>query len=205
MSGRDQAAIMILLAMVIAAGFIIIDQGNRINEYSQVYDHTRFELDYLEVQYEHIYESYQELDDTASGYRRQIIQLNQEIDKIENYEPQWLDLSIRYSELLLEVARLNGLILLNETGGNVTKPSVEPRKEEFHIGDTLAFEVESDYALYGSYFMVYSPNGTLVWEGDPLAEWVEVDDYWVSPFYGQTAYMKPMILFDDYPLGIFYT
>ncbi len=201
MSGRNQAIIMILLAVIIAAGFIILDQRDRINELSQIYDNTKFELDHLEAQYEHLYDSYQELDDQASSYRRRIIQLNQEIDKIKNYEPQWRELTVRYSELLLEVARLNGLLLMQETGNNITAPFVEPRKEEFHIGDTLAFHVESMYALYGSYFMVYYPNGTLCWEGDPLGEWVELDDYWVPPYCGQTAYMTPMILYEDYPLG----
>jgi hypothetical protein len=123
------------------------------------------------------------------------------MDKIKNYEPQWRELTVRYSELLLEVARLNGFLLMQETGNNITAPFVEPRKEEFHIGDSLAFHVESMYALYGSYFMVYYPNGTLCWEGDPLGEWVELDDYWVPPYYGQTAYMTPMILYEDYPLG----
>jgi septation ring formation regulator EzrA len=105
MSGRDQAIIMILLAVIIAAGFIILDQRDRINELSQVYNNTKFELDHLEAQYKHLYDSYQELDDQASSYRRRIIQLNQEIDKIKNYEPQWRELTVRYSELLLEVAR----------------------------------------------------------------------------------------------------
>ena len=201
MSGRDQAAIMILLAMVIAAGFIIIDQRNRINELSQVYEHTQFELDHMNARYEYLYDSYQDLDDIASSYRRQIIQLNQEMDKIKNYEPQWRELTDRYSELLLEVARLNSLLLMNETGNNLTSPVVEPRKEEFRIGDTLAFYVESEYALYGSYFEIYYPNGTLCWESDPISEWAGLDDIWVSPYYGQTAYKKPMTLYEGYPLG----
>jgi hypothetical protein len=201
MGEREQAIILILLAVVISLSFVIIDQRNRINELSQVYDNTRFDLNYLEAQYNHLYDSYKELSNQTLAYRRLIIQLNQDLDKIEKYEATWRTYRDKYEDVLLENARLQGLLIMQEYGDNITKPFVEPRKAEFRIGDTIAFNLESEVALYGSHFMVYDPNGTLVWEGDPLATWVELEDYWVPPYYGQTAYMEPMILTENRTLG----
>ena len=201
MGKREQAIILILFAVVISLSFVIIDQRNRINELSQVYDNTRFELNYLEAQYNHLYDSYKELSNKTLAYRRLIIQLNQDLDKIERYEETWRTYREKYEEALLENAMLQGSLIIQEYGDNITKPLVEPRKTEFRIGDTIAFNVESEMALYGSHFVVYDPNSTLIWEGDPLAEWVELDDYWVPPYYGQTAYMDPMIFTENYTLG----
>ncbi|MCW4013056.1 MAG: hypothetical protein NWF07_08705 [Candidatus Bathyarchaeota archaeon] len=201
MGEREQAIILLLLATVISASFVMLGQRNRINELSQVYDNTRFDLNYLEAQYNHLYESYKELSNQTLEYRRLIIQLNQDLDKIERYEETWRTYREKYEEVLLENARLQGELIMQEYGDNITQPFVEPRKEVFRIGDTIAFNVESEMALYGSHFEVYDPNSTLIWEGDPLAEWVELYDYWVPPYYGQTAYMEPMSFTENYTLG----
>jgi len=201
MGEREQAVILILLAVVVSSSFVMLSQRNRINELSQLYDNSRFEFNYLKAQYNHLYDSYEELGNQTLEFRRQIIQLNQDLDNLERYETTWRTYRDKYQDTLLENARLQGLLILQEYGDNITQPFVEPRKEEFRIGDTIAFNVESEMALYGSHFTVHDPNGTLIWEGDPLAEWTEQDEYWVPPYYGQTAYMEPMVLRENYTLG----
>jgi hypothetical protein len=201
MGEREQAIILILIAVTISASFVMLGQRNRINELSQEYDNTRFEFNYLKSQYNHLYDSYKELGNQTLEFRRQVIQLNQDLDDLERYEATWRTYRDKYQETLLENARLQGLLIMQEYGDNITQPYVEPRKEEFRIGDTITFNVESEIALYGSHFKVYDPNGTLIWEGDPLAEWIERDEYWVTPYYGQTAYMEPMVLTENYTLG----
>jgi len=198
---REQATILILSALVIASGLVILAQRNRLIDFMQVYENLELEHAYTSAQYELLYSSYQDLEDQASEYRKQIIQLNHDMDKVERYETTWRKYRDKYMEALLENARLQGLLLEREYGDNMTRPLVEPRKDQFRIGDVIAFQVDSEIALYGSYFTIYDPNGTLVWEGDPLAEWVEKEDRWFPPYYGQTAYMEPMVLRENYTLG----
>ena len=201
MGEREQAITLILAALVIASGFIVLAQRNRFNELETLYEDIEIEHAYTLARYELLLTSYQELDEQASEYRRQLIQLRHDVDELERYEETWRQYRDFYEEILLDNARLRGMLMETDYGENITQPIVEARKEEFRIGDTIAFKVESDMPLYGSYFTVLDPNGTLVWEGDPLAEWVEVEDHWVAPYYGQTAYLEPMILTEDYPLG----
>jgi len=156
---------------------------------------------YTQAQYEILQSSYDELDEQASEYRTQLIQLRQDIDKLERYEETWRHYRDFYEDILLENARLNGILLEREYGENITLPIVEARKEDFRIGDTVAFDVESEIPLHGSYFTVFDNEGLLVWEGDPLSNWVEIQDFWVPPYYGQTAYLDPMIITEDYPIG----
>ena len=201
MSEREQSITLILAALVIASGFIVLAQRNRFNELDTLYQDIEIEHAYTLARYELLLTSYQELEEQASEYRKQLIQLRHDVDELERYEETWRQYRDFYEDILLENARLQGILMETEYGENITQPIVEARKEEFRIGDTIAFKVESDMPLYGSYFTVLDPNGTLIWEGDPLAEWVEIQDYWVPPYYGQTAYLQPMILSEDYHLG----
>jgi hypothetical protein len=201
MDEREQAITLILAALVVSSGFIILAQRNRVNELETLFVELKMDNRYTQAQYELLQSSFEELDEQASEYRAQLIQLRQDIDKLERYEETWRHYRDFYENILLENARLNGILLEREYGENITLPMVEARKEDFHIGDTVAFDVESEIPLYGSYFTVFDNEGLLVWEGDPLSNWVEIQDFWVPPYYGQTAYLDPMIITEDYPLG----
>jgi len=201
MGEREKAITLILAALVLASGFIVLTQRNRFKELETLYEELQMDYRYTQAQYELLQESFEELDEQSSEYRVQLIQLRQDIDKLERYEETWRHYREFYEDILLENARLNGILLEREYGVNITLPMVELRKEEFRIGDTVAFNVESEIPLYGSYFTVFDNEGLLVWEGDPLSNWAEIQDFWVPPYYGQTAYLDPMIITEDYPIG----
>ena len=201
MGEREQVIILLLAALVVASGFIVMAQRNRFTELETLYEELELEQAYTRAQYELLQASYEELDEQSSEYRRQLIQLQHDVDELERYEETWRQYRDYYEETLLENARLNAILMENEYGENITQPVVEPRKEEFRIGEALAFNIESDIPLIGSHFNIRDPDGSLVWDGDPLAEWVEIQDYWVVPYYRQTAYLEPMILTEDNPLG----
>jgi len=147
-----------------------------------------------------------ELEREKAEYKSRIIELQNEVDSSERIVSVWRTYRDQLAEALVENARLKGLLLERDLDENITSPNVEPRKETFLIGDTVAFRLESDVPLYGSYFMVWNPEGRLVWEGDPIGNWEEIGVYgvdlrWVVPGIGQTAYLEPMLIEEDMITG----
>ena len=140
-----------------------------------------------------------ELKRETAEYKSRIIELQNEVDRNERIVSVWRTYRDQSAEALVENARLKGLLLEQDLDENLTSPNVEPRKENFLIGDTVTFRLESEIPLYGSYFTIWNPDGRLVWEGDPIGNWIEIGVYgvdlrWVVPYIDQTAYLKPMIL-----------
>lgn len=147
-----------------------------------------------------------ELERETAEYKSRIIELQNEVDRNERIVSVWRTYRDQLAEALVEKARLKGLLLERDLDENLTSPNVEPRKENFLIGDTVTFRLESEVPHYGSYFMVWDPEGRLVWEGDPMDNWVEIGVYgvdlrWIVPYIDQTAYLEPMILEEDMITG----
>ena len=86
---------------------------------------------------------------------------------------------------------------------------IAPRKAEYNIGDTVAFDIKCSFMKYdpetgkGSYIEIYDPDGNLFWKTDEFVEsrWLRVDAYYTVPYYSQTAGGNPMILPPDAPTG----
>ena len=147
-----------------------------------------------------------ELERETAEYKSRIIELQNEVDRNERIVSVWRTYRDQLAEALVEKARLKGLLLERDLDENLTSPNVEPRKENFLIGDTVTFRLESEVPHYGSYFMVWDPEGRLVWEGDPMDNWVEIGVYgvdlrWIVPYIDQTAYLELMILEEDMITG----
>jgi hypothetical protein len=138
-----------------------------------------------------------ELEGEVVEYQSRVIELQNEVDRSNS----WRTYRNQLEEAYLENARLKGLLLEREIGENFTAPTVSPRKTTFPIGDTIAFKIESELPLYGSYFSIWDPEDSLIWEGDPLGDWVEIETRWIATYYCQTAYLEPMVLEEGMPLG----
>ena len=126
MGERKQATIWILAAIVVSSGFIVLAQRNKVNELEALYEEINKEYIYTQAKFELLQTSFEELDEQASEYRMQLIQLRQDIDKLERYEETWRHYRDFYEEILLENARLNGILMEREYGENITLPMVEP-------------------------------------------------------------------------------
>jgi len=97
-------------------------------------------------------------------------------------------------------SRLHSIMLLVLT--RTQPPQVLPRKPVFYIGEILAFEIIYDFPLYDSSIMVWDPDGALIWEADPLFEWIQLPDGpWVVTFYNQVVDEEPMLFEEEMPVG----
>jgi hypothetical protein len=86
-----------------------------------------------------------------------------------------------------------------------------PRLTEYHIGDTIAFDIKSSFPKVdpadpldeGSWIEIYDPDDNLYWKTDEFTEdkWLEVDLYFIVPYYEQVAAGNPMTLPPDAPTG----
>ncbi|MDH5704098.1 MAG: hypothetical protein OEY99_07770, partial [Aigarchaeota archaeon] len=79
---------------------------------------------------------------------------------------------------------------------------IEPRKPSFAKGETLAFNIESSFAMKDSYIEVMTPDGELYWQTDLFTDavWIKVGTVQRVPYYEQTAGGNPLLL-QDVPLG----
>jgi hypothetical protein len=80
--------------------------------------------------------------------------------------------------------------------------NVSSRKPVLKTGEVVAFDFVCAEPVNGSYVVVWDSHGEHVWTGDPLDEWIIVEDEWRVPYYRQTANGQPMILSGDNPLGL---
>ncbi len=196
---REQAAILLSLAVAVSSIFITLRLKNQVTAYQSQVEllqtiNVNNSLKLLELQQE------------TSEYKSRIIELQNEVDRNKRIVNTWRTYRDRLQEALVENARLKGRLLERELDTNLTTPTVEPRRDKFYIGDTVTFDIASETPLYGSYFEVRGPEGNVIWEGDPIGNWAEigvygVDPIWVVPYVGQTAYLDPMLLEEDMPLG----
>jgi len=196
---REQAVILLSCAVTVSTIFTALRLREQVTDYQD-----QVEL----LQSRNINNSLKidELERETAEYKSHIIELQNEVDRNERIVSVWRTYRDQLTEALVENARLKGLLLERDLDKNLTSPNVEPRKEIFLIGDTVTFRLESDVPLYGSYFMVWNPEGRLIWEGDPIGNWIEIGVYgvdlrWVVPSIGQTAYLEPMILEEDMITG----
>ena len=195
---REHAAILVSCAVAISSIFVIFGQRDQLIAYEQRIESLQSEL-ITSKAYNNFYSrKVSELDGEIADYRSRLL----ELQRLERYAETWRSYREELEAVYVENARLMGLLLEREIEGeNFSAPTVMPRKETFCIGETVAFTIISELPLYGSVFTIWDSNGDLVWEGDPIGNWVEIEDSWVVPFYGQTAYLDPMVITDDMPLG----
>jgi len=78
---------------------------------------------------------------------------------------------------------------------------IASRKPEFSIGDTLAFDVESSFAMDLSYVEIYDPSGDLYWSTDPFGDWLAVGLIQRVLYADQVAGGNPLVFLEDAPLG----
>jgi len=81
--------------------------------------------------------------------------------------------------------------------------SIDARKSVFSVGETVAFTIETSFAVPNSYIKVWDPSGNMYWVTDVFGPnmWVSLAMTKVVPFYSQTAGSNPMMLLDDAPIG----
>jgi len=129
------------------------------------------------------------------------------LDEDGNFTGWW---NFNKEALLLSV----GTYMINVTDGeettyaqipfNVVSKTVdiEPRKATFRIGDTVAFNVESSFAMEDSYIKIWDPSSSQYWKTEKFTGvWLKVGTIEIVPYYQQTAGGNPMVLLDDAPLG----
>jgi uncharacterized protein YoxC len=80
--------------------------------------------------------------------------------------------------------------------------NIEPRKDAFANGETVAFNILVSFPFKDSYIEIYDPDGELYWQTDDFVEdaWIKVGTVNVVPYYQQVAGGNPMTLMDA-PLG----
>jgi len=196
---REQAVILLSCAVAVSSIFITFSLRNQIADYQ-----NQVEL-LLSINH-NISLKTMELKQETTEYKFRIVELQNEVNRNEHIIEIWRTYRDQLEEALIENAKLKGILLELEIDENFTSPTVRPRKDTFLIGDTVTFIVESEQPLYGSYFKVWDPESKLIWEGDPIGNWVEIGVYgvdlrWVAPYVGQTAYREPMVLEEDMLLG----
>jgi len=196
---REQAIILLSCAVAVSSIFMTLRIRDQVTDYKD-------QVDLLKSRNINNSIKINELERETAEYKSRIIELQNEVDRNERIISVWRTYRDQLSEALVENARLKGLLLERDLDENLTSPSVEPRKEAFLIGDTVTFRLESEVPLYGSYFMVWNPEGRLVWEGDPIGNWDEIGVYgvdlrWIVPYIDQTAYLEPMILEENMITG----
>ena len=192
---RERAFILLSCAVAVSSIFVAASLWSQVATYQEQVEVLQSNLNMLESGNEVYRVRVDELEDRVAELQVEAIRNSKIVDTWRTYRD-------RLEEAYVENARLKGLLLEREVDEeNFTAPTVRSRKETYHIGETIAFIIESEVPLYGSYFSIWDSDGILVWEGDPLGNWVEVEGLWITPFYDQTAYLEPMILGDDMPLG----
>jgi len=184
-------------AVAVSSVFVAVSLGTQLASYQRQVESLQSNLAASEASSELHRLRVAELEREAAEYESRIIELQNEVARNEN----WRTYRDRLEEAYLENSRLKGLLLEREIDENFTAPTVRPRKTTFGIGETITFRVESELPLYGSYFSVWDPEGSLIWEGDPLGDWVEIEELWAATFYCQTAYLEPMVLEEGMLLG----
>ena len=82
---------------------------------------------------------------------------------------------------------------------------INPRKAEFSVGDTLAFDVESSFPMDDSYIEISEPNGNLYWSTDVFDDdagmWLSVGNIERVLYADQVSGGNPLVFLDDAPLG----
>jgi hypothetical protein len=204
---REQVIILLSCAVTVSSIFVTVSLGNQVASYQSQVESLQSNLATLEASSELNRLQVAELEREAAEYKSRIVDLQNEVDRNEQIVSVWRTYRNRLEESYVENARLKGLLLEREIDvENFTAPTVMPRKMTFHIGEVITFNVESKQPLYGSCFTIWDLEGSLIWEGDPLGDWVEIEkynesSYWVPTHYGQTAYLEPMVLGEGMLLG----
>lgn len=196
----EQATILILFSILIASGLIL--QAHRTQLKKVEADNDELKSEYLNTQKEYtkLLQKYDNQNNQLEYIKNQNEAFRDQLDELKIYEEGWITYRDKYNELTLEHSLLLGKLTEIEHDYNISTPSVESRKPIYRIGDTIAFNIESQIPLYGSNFTIYDCND-IAWQGDPLTEWIQVGDSWRVPYYEQTAGQEPMTLFEEYPLG----
>jgi uncharacterized protein YoxC len=108
------------------------------------------------------------------------------------------DESIWIGEYILNVTDDNDLYaqyILNIVPKTV---EIDPRKDAFANGETVAFNIIVSFPSEDSYIEIYDPDGELYWQTDLFDAdvWIKVGTVHVVPYFQQVAGGNPMTLMD---------
>lgn len=198
MNDSERGIFLCLILFLCLAGIALKAQSDRYTELVQDYEANKKELLETRIKDASLKRDYELACGEISNFRADIVDLEYQLDLHEQYELLWRGYRERYKETLYELACVN--YTFDQDSINNLTFHVEPRKEVFLLGNAVTFNIESEKPLYGSYFTIKDPTGKIWWEGDPLSEWFLVDDHWVSPYYGQTSLLDPMLLHSRAPI-----
>ena len=206
MSEKERAAVILLVGLVIASVFVVTVELNRIDRLEGELTKLSEDYEYRDAQYDLLYSRYLGLNDNLTDKNIQILQLSSQVNDLKEKMQEALISSLnfraQYEEVQIENAKLRGALIISENGENIAPPQIEPKKNTFRIGDTVSFNINSSWPLYGSNFTITDPNGILVWVVDTLMNWVQDGDSWVAPYYSQTSNASPMVLEHGSTLGV---
>jgi uncharacterized protein YoxC len=75
---------------------------------------------------------------------------------------------------------------------------IDPRKDSFANGETVAFNIIVSFPSPNSYIEIYDPEGDLYWQTDAFVpdDWIKVGTVHVVPYFQQVAGGNPMTLMD---------
>ncbi len=78
---------------------------------------------------------------------------------------------------------------------------IESRKQEYHIGEVIAFNIISPVPQIGANITIIDPNGEKIWITEPFTEWVNTSKGYAVPYYRQLSDSEPVHLLDKHDLG----
>jgi len=121
-----------------------------------------------------------------------------------NFTGWWMvlpkaDLSL--GDYMVNVTGSEGLFVQVPFSVVEDRVDVAPRKAQFDRGDTVQFDIMSDFKYPDSYIEIYDPSDILYWQTDVLDTWLKVEGLYTVPYYTQTSGGNPMLIAPDAPLG----
>ncbi len=199
-------SLVLFFALLVSIGFII-NQSNKINLLTMRMDRIESEekdINQIVEEYEEVIEN---IHDVLTYHDRTVTMIMERYEILEentNELEKLLGRLEKENEELIERLKAQQLQIVGLWANGTIEISpelVEPRKEGFMIGDTMAINIESSYPAEGSIIRVWFPNSTLVWESEPLLDWFYHDGVFVPPYYTQISEGNPMVFYENYPQG----
>lgn len=199
--------LVLFIALLVSIGFIV-HQGNRMRLLEMRMDKIESEEKDVNQIIENTQEFQEDIDDIIESFDHVFNQLvesqgitREEIDELLDDSKT---LKEENEELEYELNIMRSILIDYMTTGEASfpPPSIESRKEYYHVQDAVSFTMISSYPFKNSSMKIWYPNETLAWETQPL-EWVYEVDMWIVYPNVQLVDSKPMIIGDEFPLGAY--
>lgn len=202
METREKTYFIMTIIFVISIVFIFFNQRSQISVQNAKIELLEKEISELEINMSSLNQKIAINKNKIEENEEYILTLQNTIKGLQDNELEWEEIKRQIDGLTLSNSKLfNILFIEGMIPCNFTIPSITPRKEEFRINDTIGFEITNIIPLYNSSITIWNPNGSLIWETDPLINWVYHETYWFVPVNGQTAGNEYMILKEESVTG----